>query len=295
MRIGPLVACAIGDAYGAGFEFIPPDDVAKQNDLAGYKLHPRWGKSLGGIRPGEYTDDTQMSLAVCEHLLTNSRWNHSSLAQRWVGAFKRDPRRGYAAGFFQLLVDSDDGDDLLSIIEPTSYKNGGAMRAWPLGFLMNPRRVIDLAMLQASVTHATQSGMAAAAAAALMFHYCWYDTPTWADLLNLPFLIDSELPGFGFQDPWEGHVSTDAVDTVRAALTALVQGTDMASVLRQAVAWTGDVDTVAAIAMPAAAVCGHRDQDGMTPLFDGLENAQWGRDFLMGLDEKLALNFPRVF
>ncbi|QBD80454.1 ADP-ribosylglycohydrolase family protein [Ktedonosporobacter rubrisoli] len=50
-----LLELAIGDAYGAGFEYVDPEMIRRQNNLSHYVKHPRHA-----IRPGCYTDDTQM-------------------------------------------------------------------------------------------------------------------------------------------------------------------------------------------------------------------------------------------
>ena len=59
------------------------------------------------------------------------------------------------------------------------------------------------------------------------------------------------------------------------------------------VAFTGDVDTVAAIAMGAA--WGYDDLPNDLPeaLWDGLENGLWGRDALAQLDARLLYAYPR--
>ncbi len=62
-----LVELAIGDAYGAGFEFRNPLYVRAFNRLDRYR---RPALTLG--RGGRYTDDTQMTLAVGEALLRAS-------------------------------------------------------------------------------------------------------------------------------------------------------------------------------------------------------------------------------
>jgi ADP-ribosyl-[dinitrogen reductase] hydrolase len=54
-----LLELAVGDAYGAGFEYAPLEVVRKHNTATHYIQHPRHN-----IRPGCYTDDTQMSLAI---------------------------------------------------------------------------------------------------------------------------------------------------------------------------------------------------------------------------------------
>jgi len=290
MTIGPMLACAIGDAYGAGFEYVHPKAVRAGNDLSTYRPHPKWSKVKGGIQPGQYTDDTQMALALAEHLLDKGLINHIQVATRFVVAFKRDHRTGYAGGFYKLLCEVPDGVALLGKLLPHSSKNGGAMRAFPLGYFDDPAIVRDRAMLQASITHATARGMAAAAAAALAFHYCYHQVGSRDEL---PLWLDAQLPGFDFARPWKGQVKADGVNTVRAALTALMNGRDLAHVLRLSVAFTGDVDTVAAIAMPIAAVCRDLPQNFPQKLIDGLENGPFGRDYLIEIDRKLATDFPR--
>ena len=176
--IGPMLACAVADAYGAGFEFVQPKAVRAGNDLSGYKPHPKWSKVPGGLQPGQYTDDTQMALGLAEHMLDNGRWNTLPLATRWLKAFTRDHRTGYSGGFYDLLCEAERegwiGAQLAARLDPTSNKNGGAMRAFPVGFLTDTEQVLDFAMLQASLTHCTSTGMAAAAAAALMFHHRYH-------------------------------------------------------------------------------------------------------------------------
>lgn len=55
---------------------------------------------------------------------------------------------------------------------------------------------------------------------------------------------------------------------------------------------TGDVDTVAAIALGVASCSEEVTQDLPSHLFEGLENGRYGRDYIRELDKKL-LN--RVF
>lgn len=59
-----LVELAIGDAYGAGFEYAAADFVKTNNNLDKYYSHP-----FHKITPGNYTDDTQMSIGITELLL----------------------------------------------------------------------------------------------------------------------------------------------------------------------------------------------------------------------------------
>ena len=89
-----LVELAVGDAYGAGLEYAPPEFVAEHNTLAGYVQNPRHPELV----PGRYTDDTQMTLAVAEALLAvelhGEAWTPALLADRFVDAYRRDPHPG---------------------------------------------------------------------------------------------------------------------------------------------------------------------------------------------------------
>jgi ADP-ribosylglycohydrolase len=51
-----LIELAIGDAYGAGFEYVKDEIVRTRNTLEAYLGHARHN-----IAPGQYTDDTQMA------------------------------------------------------------------------------------------------------------------------------------------------------------------------------------------------------------------------------------------
>jgi ADP-ribosyl-[dinitrogen reductase] hydrolase len=93
-----LVELAIGDAYGAGFEYVNRQLIRQFNTLAHYVQHPRHS-----TRPGQYTDDTQMSLAIAEAIISGEEWSPINLASRFVEVFKRDPREGYASSFQAFL------------------------------------------------------------------------------------------------------------------------------------------------------------------------------------------------
>ena len=85
----------------------------------------------------------------------------ATLARRFVAAFKRDPREGYARGFYQFLQEVEDEDDFLRRIRPDSDKSGAAMRACPIGVFPSVGTVIDRAESQAALTHDTAGGKSA--------------------------------------------------------------------------------------------------------------------------------------
>ncbi|MGW5382394.1 ADP-ribosylglycohydrolase family protein [Nocardia sp. NPDC003963] len=274
-----LVESAVGDAYGAGFEYADARFVAQHNTLNGYVQHPRHA----GIRPGAYTDDTQMSLAVAELLVSGAPWTPLNLADRFVSCFRRDPREGYAGRFYDFLLSVGDGAEFLHRIRPDSDKSGAAMRAAPVGLLPTVDDVLHHAAVQAAVTHDTPAGIASAQAAALAVYYCRRDLGPLADIGSW---LDRRVPG-GWARPWRGKVGSKGRMSVAAALTALSGATSTSGLLRACVAFTGDVDTVATIALAAASCSPRIEQDLPRPLLDTLENGPYGRDYLAGLDARL--------
>jgi ADP-ribosylglycohydrolase len=279
-----LVEIAIGDAYGAGFQYVKPSIIKSSNTLEGYLAHPRHG-----IGPGRYTDDTQMSLAITEALLSEQTFSRELVAECFVRAFKRDPRGGYAKGFFQFLTEVTDGADFLARIRPDSDKSGAAMRAGPLGVIADLPELIEKTTLQARLTHDTKDGVNAAVAAALAVHFCVYELGA---LEELGTFVAGYVEG-QWNVPWVGKVGPKGWMSTRAAITALTRATCMSDLLRDCIAFTGDVDTVAAIAMAAGSCCSALEQDLPAPLYDLLENGPWGRDELTRLDRLLMARVNR--
>jgi len=279
-----LVELAVGDAYGAGFEYADPEFVATHNTLAGYVQHP----AHPGLRPGAYTDDTQMTIAIAELLISGGSWTTQRLADQFVRVFHRDQREGYAGRFYQLLRAVRDGKELLSRINPDSDKSGAAMRAGPIGLLPTVSDVLHHTAVQARVTHDTPAGIEAAQAAALAVHYCHFELGPVAEVGRW---VDHQLLSSGgaggWSRPWRGKVGARGWMSVRAALTAMTTSSSLSEILRTCVAFTGDVDTVATIAMAAASRSQEIARDLPGVLERDLENGPYGRGYLWDLDARL--------
>ena len=157
------------------------------------------------------------------------------------------------------------------------------MRSGPIGVFKNVEEVIDRASTQAAITHNTRNGINAAVAAALMTHYFIYDL---GPKRELGAFLEQYVPG-EWSYPWRGKVGPKGWMSVRAAVTALMQTGSMSSLLRQCVDFTGDVDTVATIALAAGSCSREVVQDLPSNLTLGLENGPYGRDYLIGLDNQL--------
>lgn len=280
-----LLELAIGDAYGAGFEYAT-DNITLYNDLSRYVKHP-----THGIRPGCYTDDTQMSLAIAEVIISGVEWVPLNLANQFVTAFKRDPREGYAGAFYDFLQQVKDGADFLAKIKPDSDKSGAAMRAIPIGIFPTIEEVIEKCTLQAAITHNPPDGIQAANTAALISHYFIYNL---GPKTQLGEFLETNIAGqHRWSQPYRGKVKSKGWMSVQAAVTAVMRNDTMCSLLKDCIAFTGDVDTVATIALGAASHSGEITQDLPQHLIDHLENGLYGRDYLIKLDQQLNSFIPK--
>ena len=67
------------------------------------------------------------------------------------------------------------------------------------------------------------------------------------------------------------------------------------STLHRCCEFTGDTDTVAAIAMAAASQCQEIDPEIPDVLFETLENGTYGRDYLIKVGRELEEKFSTIF
>ena len=274
-----LLELAIGDAYGAGFEYVDAELVERLNDLSAYRKR-HTDRRVGG----RYTDDTQMTLAIAEAVVSGEAWTPENLAKRFVDVFHRDPRPGYARRFYDFLRDTETGAEFLANIRPDSDKSGAAMRSLPVGVFSSVAEVLEKSAVQARLTHDTPDGVAAAQAAALMSHYFLYKLGPKRDLAAF---LEDHVPGYRWEEAWRGHVGAKGWMSVRAAVTAVVKYDDLAQMLCACVAYTGDVDTVATLALGAASCSREVAQNLPANLFHYLENGRYGHDYLKTLDTPL--------
>lgn len=270
-----LLEGAIGDAYGAGFEFAERAIIEQENDLTHYRPHPLFSNVFK-----KYTDDTQMSIAIIELLLENRAWTTQNLADKFVTVFKRDVRQGYARRFYQLMNEVQSGKELLKRIITKSERNGAAMRAYPIGILDNETEILEKTAIQASVTHQTDRAIISAQAIALTSHFFIYNKGNKSNLLE--YLADCQKKEW--KGNWQGKVRIDGIETVEAVLTVLLEEKSLTSILKKSIDFGGDVDTVASLGLAIASQSKAYQQNLPQWLFDDLENEAYGRDYLMKLD-----------
>lgn len=273
---------AIGDAYGAGFEFANRSKIIKKNTLTQYEAHPKYTSIYK-----KYTDDTQMAIAISELLLSEAVWTENLVAEQFLAVFKRDPREGYSKRMYKVLSETNTAVEFFARSVFKSDRNGAAMRAYPLGLIKDEGELLNKAYIQAKVTHDTEKAIQSAQAVALMLHYFRYKKGKQEHLVA--YLSDTQ--NYDWKGVWTQEVSTDCLETVEAILTILSQKKELSAMLTASVAFGGDVDTVASVSLAIASQISSVAQNLPDWLTTDLENETYGRAYIQSLDEQLMRKF----
>ncbi|MNK60488.1 ADP-ribosylglycohydrolase [compost metagenome] len=281
-----LVYAAIGDAYGAAFEFL---DYARwpKNDGQHYYRQPDTG-----LGDGKYTDDTQMLAGVVDVMLKSGR--HATpleFANKWHDQYNRDPRAGYAMGFKNLLESTENGEELIEKLIPKSSRSGAVMRAAVVGGLNNVHDVLDMAKRQAIITHDTPIAIECAQAVALLAHFMIHKRGPRDQARGF---VNDVLAGTRTVDWTEDRndwATVEAVDCARNAVTAWYKSSTVTEVLVNSVAPGGDTDTVATIAMALAWADPTIRDDLHVNMLNDLETGVYGFEYLFDLNHRFVERF----
>ncbi len=262
----PLMALytGIADAWAFPAEYIKLpehqsiiDRLIRFQEYCDHPIYP--------IGAGRYTDDTEMTVANMKVLTyQDGPYKPIVFANAYVEEFLQGgSRKGYSRGFQAILEKVNTGEQLIKLLKTDSVGNGAAMRAHPIGVLKNISDVLEVATIQASVTHNTPDGLFSARAIALISHYAHYvDEPlhSWR-LLDycLSHLPKEDIDRFGyifrtsreFRPVKATKSQSVAVDTVHAVLDLLIcyANFPLRAILKEIIFLGGDTDTVAAITL----------------------------------------------
>lgn len=274
----------IGDAYGGAFEF--KNSMLKYNDGKKFYDHPTHMASDGSgnsLKAGMYTDDTQMSIAVAETLLGDD-FSSLSFANKFVECFKRDPRKGYAKGFYNFLLEQSSGETFIKNIRPDSEKNGAAMRSVPLGLIRNISQLKKVCSTQASLTHNTKFGIDSSIIVALMSNYFLYDRGPKNELLDY---LKSHYPEYPFEREWTKPVPCHGIATVLAVFSAIMSTDSLEKTMIKAVSYGGDTDSVASIACGIQECYVNHIDDINNNLLNTCEQGSYGLNYCLDLQYNL--------
>jgi len=157
VKIATLVGCAIGDALGNPFEM----------KLANYEPLQEWDGTFkeGGTfwwgQPGQYTDDTLMSVALGSSLVEHGKFDAEDISTKYLAWMESGNTRGIGATTARALTRLKNGASVQEsgvVLNPDGTPvggNGTAMRAAPLGlaYRHDLLHLIEYAIKDAAITH----------------------------------------------------------------------------------------------------------------------------------------------
>ena len=305
-----LLGIAFGDALGVGFELLMNREKVKEKFKFNHYLPggPGW-------KSGQYSDDTQMSIAVTELLISKQKFSRTNLADYFLRVYSRDPHNGYGGSVREGLKKSKTTKEFLGIIPGNSSGNGACMRAVPIGVLPKIEDVIKYAKINAKITHNVVSAIASSVCVAVASHYFYYNLgkpeKVFDYCINICEKIDKESTEyfkairdmqklnpvllFGRENEFKG-VPVNGMRTAGAVLYIISRFyKDPSKTLKEAILLGGDTDTTASICLGIIAI-----KTGIKKLpsflFSNLENNVYGRDYLIKIGEeleKIARAVPR--
>jgi ADP-ribosylglycohydrolase len=315
-----ILEIAIGDAYGRPFEFNTPEFIEKNNDVLNYKN--RESEVADGI--GVYTDDTQMSIAIAEQMGSDLPGTQVRFAAHFVGAYKRDPRKGYSKRITNALEESKPNlpfEFILKAKQAGANSNGSVMRAVPLGMMANPKEIMHRSIVQTTTSHGHIEAVNAAVAVSLTAHFFYHLYPRLSDKTLIDKFnvyqewMHKQMGEAVFNDVYQSYhlmadmklnqtLQCDAKTTASLSIK-LAWGmkkdiiihdmrTSAKKILKKAVDIGGDVDSSASIALGLYSLRPDAVMDLPDALYDNLENGPYGRDFLIDMDIQLQEKFPRI-
>lgn len=156
--VGVLVASAAGDALGAGYEFGPTDPTLVPEMIGG---------GLGNFEPGQWTDDTDMAMAIAEVAKTGidlrSEEGLTQVARNFIRWFETNPadvgiqtsRVLRKAGANPTGAEMIAASEEVHVLAGRSAGNGSLMRTGPvaIAYLHDPDELVEAAMAVSSLTH----------------------------------------------------------------------------------------------------------------------------------------------
>lgn len=269
---GTLLGVVVGDAVGSPYEGHPgsvPLELVSRLEAAGAPLR--------------YTDDTALTFALAESLLSLGRLDLDHVAATLASAYEREPDRGYGQAAAQLLSEVATGADWRTAAASLfggegSFGNGAAMRVAPIALHADGsvKVAARLGRASATVTHTHPEAVDAAGVQAAAVALALGDgTTNGGTGLIDELLAVAETPRLRValnriaslsphSSPEEVAAVTGTgvagIEAVPAAIAAASLHADsFAETIHFAIRMGGDTDTIAAM---AGAIVGARLGEG---------------------------------
>lgn len=263
---GCLVGLAVGDAIGATNEFKARSEC-RRNPVTDMVGGGPWA-----VRPGDWTDDTSMALAMAESLRKCNGFSPSDMLDEFAWWMQGKKHCGtHGRGCFDIGGTTRSAitrylrtGETTADINSSSEANGCIMRLAPAAMwgvrMLHPANRAAFYRRTSSLTHANPVCLATTQVLGELLHALLTRTAPPRDVFTAHVRIAQRLDEVltfppGVTPSWlipeadsrilpTGH----CIDTLEAALWAVNGATDFRSAIVRAVNLGGDADTVGAVA-----------------------------------------------
>ncbi|MET0065370.1 MAG: ADP-ribosyl-[dinitrogen reductase] hydrolase [Candidatus Thiodiazotropha sp.] len=236
---------ALGDALGATTEFLTPNEIRTR-----YGVHKNiQGGGWLNLKPGQVTDDTEMSLALGDAILKSGGVSARSVAQAFSDWMKSKPidigntvRRG-------IMHFRNTGHPW---VDENFYDagNGACMRCLPIALVYHGSSPDALVVASRTQAHTTHNNPLSDAGTETILHMtvAAMKGVAKADLLEIAEHLVEEHREYRFDKRRVENPSGYIVETLQVVFQAFFDNSDFETTLIDVVNRGGDADTTGAIA-----------------------------------------------
>jgi ADP-ribosyl-[dinitrogen reductase] hydrolase len=252
--VGALIGLAVGDAVGTTLEFKPRDSYPPLEDMV--------GGGPFGLKPGQWTDDTSMALALADSLLEHPGLDETDLMERFSAWQSRGDYSCTGRCFDIGMTVSQalqryrtSGEPIAGSTDPMSAGNGSLMRLAPVAvrFWNRPELMSSIAALQSATTHGAAEAVSACMACSRLLGEAIAGEPRSAVMRRRDEPLAGKIePIMG--GSWRGKARDEVrssgyvAHSLEAALWSVGRTGDFRSAVLTAANLGEDADTTAAIA-----------------------------------------------
>jgi ADP-ribosyl-[dinitrogen reductase] hydrolase len=238
-----LLGGAVGDALGAPVEFMTPGEIAAK--------YGRLSEMVGGgwlrLKPGQITDDTEMTLCLARGIVNSAGWNLNAIASEFAAWLKSKPidvgdtcRRGIRNFMLRGQLEGP----------PNQWDagNGALMRLTPVAlFTLGCDELLQkYSVEQGHLTHNHPLSDAACLTYGRMIQQALLGAEK-SRLRREADRLVTEYPTFRY-DPYPGLATGYVVDTLQTVFHHFFRSRSFEECVVATVNQGGDADTTGAIA-----------------------------------------------
>ena len=240
---GAFLGVAVGDALGAPVEFMTASEIKAQHGLLKEMVGGGWLR----LKPGQVTDDTDMSLCVARALTSARCWDLTAIADQFAAWLKTRPidvgdtcRRGIRNYMLKGVTETP--------FNQWDAGNGAAMRMVAVAlFTLGDDQLLErCAMEQARLTHNHPLSDQACICLGRLVHLAIQGHSKNRLRRQVDRLIEAQ-PSFRF-DNYKGMATGYVVDTVQTVFHHFFRTANFEDFVVATVNQGGDADTTGSIA-----------------------------------------------